>query len=631
MLRVLPLLVVPLALGVGGCSTVSKTLAPFGLTYGPGYAYDVRIVGVGGELEERLKASSVLFSKKYEPPGTLQGLRRRTQADRDIYLRVLRSRGFYDGTVLWHIDSSKKPAIVEMRVTRGERYKISRVDIEGIPSDAASLSAPDAGSSLGLAVGEPALAETVLAAESRLIVALATDGYPFAELPLREVRIDRLARTMEIHLRVDAGPHAKFGEVTVEGLKTVKEDLVRRRLKFARGDPFSPSRIEETRKDLFSTGVFSAITLTWGKRGDVGPDGEAPIHILVAEGKMHTIGAGLKYSSADGPGGRVFWEDRNVRGGAEKLRTEAEYSEQIATGGISYRKPDWYRVGQSLLLEAKADADKPPAYDRYALSASVGLERAVRKHFVGTAGLLVEQSDVQSQADRNEKGHAETKQFTLLGIPLGLRYDGSDNLLDPSRGHRTLASMSPYFSVLGDKVLMLALRVTESIYIPIDEKHRYVWASRVSLGSVIGPERNDTPADKRLYAGGGDSVRGYQFQYVGPLCDINNFDAEGHCRVDGGGSDKHKYRPLGGRSLLQVGTELRWKVTKTIGIVPFFEGAGIYEPSYPDFQDDIQWAAGLGFRYFTVAGPIRLDFGFPVNPRPSDSIFQLYISLGQAF
>src|SRR5205085_5026358 len=179
----------------------------------------------------------------------------------------------------------------------------------------------------------------------------------------------------------DAGPRARFGEVTVEGLSGVNEDVVRRRLKFAPGDPFSPAKIEETRKDLFATGVFSAITLTWGTRGDVGPNGKAPIRIVVTEGKMHTVGVGLKYSSADGPGGRAFWEDRNVRGGAEKLRTEVEYSEQVATGGISYRKPDWYRVGQSLLLEAKADADKPPAYERYALSASVGLERAVRKRF----------------------------------------------------------------------------------------------------------------------------------------------------------------------------------------------------------------------------------------------------------
>jgi translocation and assembly module TamA len=92
-----------------------------------------------------------------------------------------------------------------------------------------------------------------------------------------------------------------------------------------------------------------------------------------------------------------------------------------------------------------------------------------------------------------------------------------------------------------------------------------------------------------------------------------------------------RYRPRGGRSLLQAGTELRWKVTDTIGVVPFFEGAGVYESTYPDFNEDMQWAAGLGFRYFTVAGPIRLDLGFPVNPRPSDDIFQVYISLGQAF
>src|SRR6185369_17256179 len=84
-----------------------------------------------------------------------------------------------------------------------------------------------------------------------------------------------------------------------------------------------------------------------------------------------------------------------------------------------------------------------------------------------------------------------------------------------------------------------------------------------------------------------------------------------------------KWKPFGGRSLLQAGTELRWKVTDTIGIVPFVEGAGVYDASYPDFSETFRWAAGIGFRYFTVAGPIRVDVGFPLNGRQADDIFQV--------
>lgn len=609
---------------LAGCSTFSRSLEPLGLGSGPGYAYEVEIVGVGGRLAERLREASVLFSEEAKPPANLQSLRRRARGDRELFLKVLRSRAYYDGTVRWEIDSEKKPALVRMKVARGIRYRITRLAIEGLPEAEAALNDEEGLASLGVATGDPALAETVLDAETRLVAALIDRGYPYVELADREAVLDRRARTLEVTLRVDAGPRALFGDVTVEGLETVDEDFVRNRFRFVRGEVFSPVQVEETRKALFATGVFSTVGVDWGKRDDVGPDGLAPIRVLVTEGKMHSVGAGLSYSSADGFGGGVFWENRNVSGRADRFRVEADVSELDSTGGVSYRRPDWLQVGQNLLLDASADVDTLPAYDRFAASVSAGVEHPFRRHLVGTAGLAIEQDEVNSAADNDG-----TKSFTLIGLPLGLRYDGSDDPLDPTRGHRTLVSMTPWVSVLGDGVELLSTRVTESFYVPLTSSRRQVWATRMSVGSVLGPTRDQIPADKRLYAGGGDSVRGYKFQFVGPLRDV----AEQGCRPEQEPrcSARTKFRPKGGKSLLQVGSELRLKVTDNVGVVPFVEGAGVYTSSYPDFKQDFQWAAGLGLRYFTVAGPIRLDLGFPLNPRQPDDILQIYISLGQAF
>lgn len=618
-MRTTALLALVAAAALAGCATVSsRVLQPLGLASPPGYAYDVRLTGVGGRLLTRIEDVSELILKKGAPPATLQGLRRRTLADRDLFLRVMRSRGWYDGSVAWEIDTVAKKPLVVLRVSRGKRFVLSKIDIEGLPPDSGTLAKAEGLATLGLRVADPALAETVLAAENGLVVALATRGYPYAVLALREARIDRSAKTMELLLRVDAGPLTRFGEVRVEGLTGVEAGYIRRRVKFQRGEVYSPAKVEETRKALCASGVFGGCSVGLGNRADVGADGEAPVLVTVTEGKMHSVGLGLKYSSADGPGGKAFWENRNFFGRADRLRAEVQVAKLIATGGVSYRLPDWLRTDQSLLFDAAAESDKPPAYDRYALGVSAGVERPLSLHLVGTAGLVLEQSDVNSAADTDG-----TKRFTLLGLPLGLRYDGSDNLLDPSRGHRTQVGMTPYFSLLGDNVQMASMKATESFYVPLDDRRRNVWATRVTLASVIGPERNDIPADKRLYAGGGDSVRGYEFQYVGPLRDMDPTKPTPTGKPD--------YKPEGGRSLLQVGTELRWKVTETFGLVPFVEGAGVYESSYPDFGEQIQWAAGLGLRYFTVAGPIRFDVGFPLNPRPSDSLFQVYISLGQAF
>ncbi len=596
---------------------------------------------MGGRLADRLEEASVLFQKRYEPPSNLQGLRRRAQADREVFLRVMRSRGWYEGGVEVEVDPQLHPPLVQMKVTRGNRYMLARFDIEGLPADASWLAQEGGLATLGVVMGSPAIAEIILGAENRLVTELATIGYPYATLAPRRAVIDRRARTIEVSLQVDVGPHARFGDVSVEGVALVSEDYVRNRLTFEKGEPFSPTRIEESRKILFASGVFSGVTISWGKREDVTPDGLAPIRVVVAEGKFHSVGAGVSWSSADGAGGKAFWEHRNVSGKADRFRAEADVNQKEQDGRISYRRPDFLSPRQNLLLDATADADEPLAYDRYAVGASAGLERAFSRRLVGAAGLGVEQSEVNSAADADG-----TKSYTLIGIPLGLRWDASDNLLDPSRGHRTTVSLTPWFSVLGDGVAMMVTRVTESIYVPLTDDRDFVWATRMTLGSVVGASRTEIPADKRMYAGGADSIRGYEYQLAGPIVDApcpppDPGENPDHPECD---PDRAHFRPLGGRSLFQVGTELRWRVSENLGLVPFVEGAGVYASSYPDFdhgrqgsggpgdpREEFLWAAGLGVRYFTVAGPIRLDLGFPLTPRQPDDIFQVYISLGQAF
>jgi translocation and assembly module TamA len=128
---------------------------------------------------------------------------------------------------------------------------------------------------------------------------------------------------------------------------------------------------------------------------------------------------------------------------------------------------------------------------------------------------------------------------------------------------------------------------------------------------ILGPGRSDIPADKRFYAGGADTVRGYDYQKAGDL------DDEGD--------------PIGGRSLLQFGADLRWSVTETIGLVPFIEAARAFDDNVPDFSKRLFWGTGLGVRWYTPLGPARIDVGLPLNRRDVDDAFEVYISIGQAF
>jgi len=517
---------------------------------------------------------------------------------------LLRSRGFYDAEVHWDVDTSRTPVQVVVRVELSVRYKITRFDLPGLPETLADLGGARGLEALGVRLGGAAVADVVIEAEKKLVAQLSARAYPFGRVADRRIVVDHDAHTMEVTLVVDAGPEARFGDVTVKGLERLKPVYVERRLVFARGDRFDPLRIDKSRKALFDTGVFSSVVFSWGKREDVSEQGYVPITVTVSEGKRRSVGAGVKYSSAEGFGGRAFWEHRNLLGGAEKLRAEIEVTQLQSTGGLSFRKPDFLHPNLSLLLAASLNADNTDAYDRTALVFSGGLEHRFTETLVGALGASFEQSAVTGADD-------DTDQFTLVGIPMGMRYDSSDNLLDPTRGQRAALAVNPYFDMLGTSVDMLIIKGTESFYVPLMRSKRLIWASRFTIGSVLGENRGDVPADKRFYAGGGDSVRGYRYQFVSPL--------------------NYRDNPVGGRSTLQVGNELRAKVTESIGVVPFVEGAAVYTPSYPDFGEDFLWAAGLGLRYFTVAGPIRLDLGFPLNGRPVDNVFEIYISLGQAF
>jgi translocation and assembly module TamA len=158
----------------------------------------------------------------------------------------------------------------------------------------------------------------------------------------------------------------------------------------------------------------------------------------------------------------------------------------------------------------------------------------------------------------------------------------------------------------------MSLEGSGSAYQAIDEAENVVLAGRVRVGTVAGELTNNLPASKRLYAGGGGSVRGYKHRMVGPISDTG--------------------APSGGRSVAELGLESRFKVTETVGVVPFIEGGGVYDGVTPLFPNNVLWAGGLGLRYYTPVGPVRADLAFPLNGRPGiDSAFEFYVSIGQAF
>lgn len=575
-------------------------------------------------LRQGLIDSANLITLEREAPPSAIGLVRRAEADRSRLIAALRSLGYYDGTVTILVDGRPVPdlALVEtlqangggrtipvtILIEPGQPYTIAR--IAAVSADPLQpLTAQADLEEIGIATGDPARAGTILAAEAVLVRQMQEQGYPFARVPDRDAVVDHATRTMDVTFKLDPGRAAIFGPVYIRGLERTREDFVRRQIGFRPGDPYLPRDIDTLRSRLVDLGLFSSVTIRPAE--EIGPDGLLPVTITVVERSPRTIGFGADLSSADGFAARAYWTHRNLFGRAENLRVEGRIAGLGSSDidvfdyglDLAFRKPDYLVLDQDLVLNAGIISEHPDAYSRDAVTLSAGLERQLSERL--TIGGLIELE--VGTLERND----EKQDFGLLALPLTLTYDSTDAPLDPTEGLRLRLEATPTLGFTGDASPFLSLRASGSIYEDFGTDGRYVLAARGRAGSIIGAGLDAVPFSRRFFSGGGDSVRGYAHQMVGPLDDDGD--------------------PTGGRSLLELGAELRIRIGEDWGVVPFVDAGGVFDSSFPDFSEPIQVAAGIGVRYYTGFGPVRVDVAVPLNPRDDDIPVGLYVSLGQAF
>jgi translocation and assembly module TamA len=250
----------------------------------------------------------------------------------------------------------------------------------------------------------------------------------------------------------------------------------------------------------------------------------------------------------------------------------------------------------------RTGGDQYGGYESERVTASAGIRHRFSDSFSVQAGIA---GDIGQT--RDSLGVID---YQLIGIPAQLSYDSTDSPLDPTEGARVLASAATFPEFFGSSVGFTEAKVRASTYHAVDEDKRVVLAARLTAGTLFGASTGLIPANHRFYAGGGGSVRGYRYRSLSPLGPTGQV--------------------IGGSNLLEASLEARIKVTDTIGVVPFFDAGGAFS-SYANFTDEIRYSAGLGLRYYTGIGPIRVDVAVPLNRRSGDPSFAFYVGIGQAF
>lgn len=605
----------------------------------PGISYDTRFVVDGGDAAVEKIArdtSSLQTLQKDAPPGP-PGLVGRAKADIERIAAALAATGRYAATVDVTVagvpvtsasaadaaQRARRPVPVVVRVRPGPVFTLGRVRIESLDSGSGKAASLEP-RKVGLVPGQPAPSTAIFSAESRIVDELRDDGYPFAAVKGRDVVADHSRHQLDVTIKVAAGPRAPFGNVTVTGTREVDPAVVLGRVPFRPGERYSPKKIVELRTELAKLDVFSSIRI----REATAPDaqGRVPVAIEVEEKKFRYVGAGVKYDTIDGASVNAFWGHRNLFGGAEKLRIDAGASRLITNKPRDYEyglkahfeKPGIWTGFDDLLVDLEAMRERPDAYHRDGVRGAAAIRRRLTSELSIQAGVEVEASTI-----RDTFGE---KDYLLAGVPLLATFDSTDSALDPTKGIRATLSAAPYYNFQGDTKSLNIFKGQVSSYLSFDEAHRFILAGKIGVGSIVGPkDLADVPANRRFFAGGGGSIRGFAYQSASPYCTPIVPRPKHALKCDDD-------TPIGGRSLLEASIEARIKVTDTIGIVPFVDAGAAFDKTYPDFSENIRVGAGVGLRYYTAIGPIRVDVATPVVGRSkNDSRVALYIGIGQAF
>lgn len=559
--------------------------------------YRVHLRGpLNREMRSALLAVTETWVYRRRPPPTLTALERRVQRDRRAMLDWLRSEGWFDGRVSARLERRKRRVAVLFQVEPGPTYRVGEVKV--LQAEPGEELEP---AELALKPGARARMADVLEAEEKLLRFYREKGYPWPKVVQRTVVVDHSNRCVNVEWLVRPGAQARWGAMKIEGLSRVREAFVKGRAPWRIGERWDVRALEEFQTRLSQEGIFSSVSVE--PRADPQDPGIAETIVKVRERKRKSVGLAAGYATDRGMGVRASWQHRNLAGFGERLQLQGELAERTWGGALDFRRPQFFVPRQDLLASLEHRQEEAEAYTSRWQRAAIGLEREITRRWRADVEFALRFSQVERDEDRS---------FSLASVRVrGIR-DTTDNFLDPTRGSRLTLAMIPTLDLLREGAGFVRMNGALSGYWQLSQSPSLVLAARVGAGSLVGSSRADVPADELFFAGGGGSIRGYDYQSVGPV------DAHG--------------RLQGGRSIFESSLELRWRATRNTGWVIFSDAGTAFERAIPDRHQPIRYSAGTGWRYYFSFGLLRVDAAVPINPPAGqDRDLKLYISIGQSF
>ncbi len=566
--------------------------------------------GAETALLSGLRASSVVLEAERAGVTDPQELLAAAKAEYARMVGVLFGAGHYGGTVSVRIDGREAAEFDPLEVPRS----IGRIEVTVDPGPVFAFSraevaplAPGTELPAGFAVGETARSDLIRSATRRAVDGWRAASHALAEPGGQRIVADHRAGTLDAQVEILPGPPVRFSRLVVRGNERMRENRVHRIADLPEGEPFDPAELEAAAQRLRRTGSFSSVAMTEASAPN--PDGTLEITVTMVEAPLRRFGFGAEVDTDEGGRLSAFWLHRNLLGGAERFRVEGEVggiggsiSGQDFRLAVSLARPATFTRETTLNLNAVAETVSERDFDVRRFFATAGVSHRFGDRLTGdlALGYLVEQT-------RDAFGR-QTREAVIL--PSGLRWDTRDDERDATRGIYLDGRATPFYGIRGADS-GAQLRLDARAYRGVAE--RVVLAGRLQLGSVVGSRLNETPREFLFLSGGSGTVRGQPYRVLG---------------VEQIAPDGQRVR-IGGRGFAGLSGEARVGVTDTIGVVGFVDAGYV---SASSFLEDGEWhaGAGIGLRYRTGIGPIRVDLAAPVQGDTGNGV-QLAIGIGQAF
>lgn len=550
----------------------------------------------------------------------------RAREDQEILNRLLRAYGYYDGEIIREVgpnlvDGSDERPQVRFNILPGERYRFGNIDLGELDQ------APDSQilrQSFGLFPGDFVDSYDIVRERADLDIALGNNGFPFAEIDGPELLVDHARIEGDLTMPVRPNGQYVFGDVLSSLPDFLSSEHLATIARFEPGDLYTREDEQDLRRAIIATGLVSSVTITpvETEAPANGEPGVVDVEIGLTEAELRTIAGAIGYGTEEGFRIAASWEHRNLFPPEGALRVRGVIGTQEQLLGVTFRKNNFGGRDRILTLDAFASSLDNTAFAANTAGFIGTYERVstllFQKPFSWSAGLELVASDERLAFDidnslLNNPNPPPRQTYFVAALPLYAQIDTSDDLLNPTEGFRVSMRASPEVSrTQGMQSFYVRNQIDASYYRQVGEDGP-ILAGRVALGSITGASLANIAPSRRFFAGGGGSIRGYGYRAVGP----RNADGD----------------PIGGRSLVELSAEARIPTPLFDGavqVVPFVDAGSVGTEQYPDFED-IRVGAGVGVRYLTGFGPLRVDVAIPINPRPTDSFVAVYVSLGQAF